>query len=418
MNVFQRQLPSAAAWSLMLLCITGPLSAQPMNVVAPTYESLLQQLETFPSQRETAALYEASLGRLDQSKTISNPVLTLEVDNFLGTGERKGFGGSETTLSATQPIENPSKRRARIAVAGAQVDATANRGEDSRWRAAARLAQAYVDAEAAIARHALATEGMSLAEAETRAVAALVREGREAKFREIQAQSELASVRSQLDEASANRAIALARLAAIVMRDQPIEALGSSLLNLSPSHLSDGTTESPQIRIARAETLVADKQVTFEKRRAMPDFSVTLGLRHFANERDAALVAGVGITIPIFDRNTGNIRAAAAELRAAEARQAAVELEVRAEKVAADAAMFASQSRVNAARVSVSTAREAYRLSRIGVDAGRISQLELRASRAALVSALRSEVDAKLARANAEIQLAQIEGRLPFGVQR
>ena len=63
----------------------------------------------------------------------------------------------------------------------------------------------------------------------------------------------------------------------------------------------------------------------------------------------------------------------------------------------------------------MTAAEEAYRLSRIGFEAGRISQLELSSSRAALIAARNAAVDARLARARAEIDLARLQGRLPFG---
>ena len=63
----------------------------------------------------------------------------------------------------------------------------------------------------------------------------------------------------------------------------------------------------------------------------------------------------------------------------------------------------------------MATAEEAYRLSRVGFDAGRISQLELRSSRAALIAARNAAVDARQARVMAEIDLALLEGRAPFG---
>ena len=62
----------------------------------------------------------------------------------------------------------------------------------------------------------------------------------------------------------------------------------------------------------------------------------------------------------------------------------------------------------------MATAEEAYRLARIGFDAGRISQLELRSSRAALIATRNSAVDARQARVQAEIDLALLEARAPF----
>mgnify|MGYP002653611556 CR=1 FL=1 len=70
---------------------------------------------------------------------------------------------------------------------------------------------------------------------------------------------------------------------------------------------------------------------------------------------------------------------------------------------------------VAAADAGVTSSEEAYRLSRVGFDAGRISQLELRSSRAALIAARNAAVDARQARVMAEIDLALLEGRAPFG---
>ena len=50
----------------------------------------------------------------------------------------------------------------------------------------------------------------------------------------------------------------------------------------------------------------------------------------------------------------------------------------------------------------------------MGFEAGRISQLELRATRTALVNARTAAVDARLARVRAEIDLARQDGRAPF----
>ena len=66
----------------------------------------------------------------------------------------------------------------------------------------------------------------------------------------------------------------------------------------------------------------------------------------------------------------------------------------------------------------MSSAEEAYRLSRIGAEAGRISQLELRSSRTALIAARNAALDARLARVRAEIDLARLDGRAPFGVSQ
>ena len=173
--------------------------------------------------------------------------------------------------------------------------------------------------------------------------------------------------------------------------------------------------EPLSVQVAQAELEAASRLVTVEKRRALPDVSAAVGLRRFEETGDDAMTAGITLTVPLFDRNRGGIRAAYADQRAAEAHLMAQKQAAQADRLAAQAALQASNSRTRAADSGVATAEEAYRLSRVGFDAGRISQLELRSSRAALIAARNAAVDARQARVMAEIDLALLEGRAPFG---
>ena len=172
------------------------------------------------------------------------------------------------------------------------------------------------------------------------------------------------------------------------------------------------------VQVAQAELVTAGRLVTVERRRARPDVNASLGMRRYRDTGDEAFTVGIELTVPLFDRNRGGIRAAYAEERAAEARLIAQQQEARAGRFAAVAALAASGSRTRAADNGVAAAEEAYRLSRIGFEAGRISQLELRSTRAALIASRNAAVDARIARVRAEIDLARLEGRAPFGDSR
>ena len=164
-----------------------------------------------------------------------------------------------------------------------------------------------------------------------------------------------------------------------------------------------------------AELDTASRLVTVEQRRARPDVTAAVGMRRYRETDDEAFTVGIELTVPLFDRNRGGIRAAYAEQRAAEARLIAQKQAVQAERLGAEAALAASNSRTRAADSGVAAAEEAYRLSRIGFEAGRISQLELRSTRTALIASRNAAVDARIARVLAEIDLARLEGRAPFG---
>lgn len=408
-------LPLRAAGLAVAIALASPAWAAPAGpAVSPNYPQLLDRLEQLPSTVEAAALYDAADARAQQARALPNPTLSYDSANVHGSGPYAGRNSAEDTFSVNQPLELWGKRGARIAAARADADAAGLRRDQQRWISAGQLAAFYTEAEAATRRHALAGEALSLVEQDAGAVDALVREGREPELRRLQARSEVEAARATLDQSIALKQAALARLTAIALWEQPIESVSDSLLDRVPA-TPHGLEDAPlSVRIARAELDAAGRRVTVEKRRALPDVSASLGQTRFRSSGEDALTLGVAVSIPLFDRNRGNLRAAHADVRAAEARLLAQQQSAQADLLAAQATLGASNSRASAADSGVVAAEEAYRLARVGYDAGRISQLELRSSRTALVAARYAAVDARVARVAAEIDLALLEGRAPF----
>src|SRR5690625_4472675 len=379
--------PLAAVWlAVAVLTIAPPsLAVNPVAPPAPTYEDLIARLDVLPTTLEADALSEAAAARAQQARALPNPSIAYERENIYGTGPYNGIGNGETTLLVNQPLELFGQRSARIQAARSEANTADLRRVQTRWQIAGRLALAYADAEAAARRLDLAAEALSLTERDARGVAAMVEQGREPTLRSIQAQAEVAAAAAALDEAKALRDGAFARLSAIAMLQQPLQELGGSLLDRVPGDHPD-TARPLAIQVAEAELDTAARRVTVERRRALPDISASVGMRRFRETGDEAFTVGVELKVPLFDRNRDGIRAAHAEQRAAEARLDAQKLDTRAERLAAEAALAASNSRTRAADSGVDAAEEAYRLARIGFDAGRISQLELRSTRAALIA--------------------------------
>jgi len=388
--------------------------ASPPNQTAPSYESLIARLEQTPSAMEAEALSDAANARAQQARALPNPTIGLEAENVYGTGPYTGLGNADTTVSISQPLELFGQRGARINAARAEANAVGLRSEQMLWQAAGRLALVYAEAEAAARRYELAAETLSLAEQDARAVGLLVKEGREATLRGVQADSEAEAARATLGQMQAMRDAAFARLAAVAMLDEPVQAIGDSLLDRTPPANALHTDVPLAVRIAQAEYETANRRITVEQRRARPAVNATIGARRFRETGDEALIIGLNVSLPLFDRNRGGISAAYADQRAAEARLVAQQQEVKAARLAAEATLSASNMRAQAADSRVAAAGEAYRLARIGFDAGRISLLELRSTRAALNASRAAAVDARIARVLAEIDLAGLEGRVPF----
>ena len=392
----------------------GPAWADPV----PSYEELLERIGLTPGALEAEALVDAAEARVRQAGVRPNPELSLEAENAFGSGPFSGYDNAETTLSVSQDLELWGRRGARVGVAQAEGRTSLLRRDLATLDAAGRLALAYAEAEAAERRLQLAQEALDLTIADARALMILVEEGREPLFRGIQAQSQAAAARAALDEAQAERDAAFARLTAVAMLPNPVTSIGASLLDREPPAVVPTSSTSPEVRVAQAERDAAESRIEVERVRARPDVRVSVGVRRYEAEDATALTFGVSMPLPLFDRNRGNYDAAQAEFRAADARVMAATQTAQADLAGAEARLRSANSRVWATDGGVTAAEEAYRLSRIGFEAGRISQLELSSSRAALIAARNAAVDARLARVRAEVDLARLQGRVPFGTSQ
>lgn len=406
---------AVCAVAVLAAALTGPAWADP----APAYETLLARLGQTPVTLEADAVLDAAEARVRQARVRPNPELGLEAENAFGSGPFEGDDNAETTLSLSQDLELWGRRGARVEVARAEAGTAALRRDLASVEAAGRLALVYAEAEAAERRFALAEEALTVTIADTRAALTLVEEGREPLLRGIQGESEAAAARAALDEAEAERDAAFARLTAIAMLPTPVTSIHVSLIDRTPAGLADVDVEGTlEVRVAEAERAAAERRIDVERVRVRPDVRASVGVRRYEAEDATAFTFGLSLPLPLFDRNRGNIDAARAEFRAADARLMGARQEAQADREAAEARLRASVSRVRAGDAGVAAGEEAYRLSRIGFEAGRISQLELRSSRAALISARNAAVDARLARVRAEIDLARLQGRAPFGTSQ
>ncbi|ATQ42914.1 TolC family protein [Caulobacter mirabilis] len=391
--------------------LTGPVWAAP----APSYEALLKRRDVAPISLEAKALAEAADARVLQARARPNPTLSVDVENIYGSGANSGLSSAETTWTVGQNLELWNRRSSRIAAARADAGVAALQRDFALVDAAGRLATTYADAEAAQRRHALAQEALALTVEDARAALKLVEEGREPLLRGIQGEAEAAAARATLDEARAERDAAYARLTATALLETPVTVIDSSLLDQAPAIADETAAALPEVRIAQAERLAAERRIAVQRALGRPDLSASIGFRQSRADDSTAFTVGLSMPLPLFDRNRGNVQAAQADLRAAEARLTGVERTATADRAAAMARLAASSSRVVAADGGVKAAEEAYRLSRLGFEAGRISQLELRATRAALINARNAGIDARLARVRAETELARLQGRAPFG---
>lgn len=373
-----------------------------------TLEQALDEAQArSPAIIAARARVEAADARIRQAGFRSNPELSLEVENFLGSGELSGFQGTETTVAVNQRLDLGGRRQARVAAARADLLVERLRLSIAMADLARSVREQFATAVTARERLRIATENEDIARELARVAGILVQEGRDPPLRAVRARSAAAQAAAELEAARAAELASRGTLASLFGVAEPPESVVGSLLDLGARGFDP--EQSLEVRLAEAERLRAEAEVGREVAGARLDPAVGLGVRHVRETGDIGLVGGVSLPLPVFDRNQGNIAASRANVRAAEANlsNARVSARVRARNAAIN--VEAAAARVEALELAaVPEAAEALRLAQLSYREGRATLLELLDAQNAYRSAQTALVDARLAQALATAELGRI----------
>jgi outer membrane protein, heavy metal efflux system len=388
----------------------APLAA-PREGPLPASLTLQQALEEAESRAPTIvaarARVEAAEARIRQAGFRSNPELSVEVENFLGTGELSGFQGTETTVAVNQRLDLGGRRRTRVTAARAELAIAQLQLAIARADLAQSVREQFARALTASERLRIAIQNEAVARELARVETILVQEGRDPPLRAVRARSAAAQAGAEVEAARAEEQAARGTLASLFGATEPPERVTGALLDLQPATVNP--EQSLEVRLAEAERLRAEAEVGSQRAEARLDPAVGLGVRHARESGDVGLVAGVSMPIPVFNRNQGNIAASRAEVRAAEANLASVTATTRVRARNAIIAVEAAAARVEALeRAAVPEAAEALRLTEISYREGRATMLELLDAQNAYRAVQLALAEARLAQALATAELGRV----------
>ncbi|WP_133366519.1 TolC family protein [Qipengyuania sediminis] len=391
--------------------LTETQTLVPRDGPLPAMLSLEQALDEAEARSPTIiaaqARVEAAEARIRQAGYRVNPDLSIEIENFLGTGELSGLRQTEATVSLNQRLDLGGRRRARIAVAGATLASERLRLAIARADLAQSVRQQFARAVSARERLRIAQENEANAREVARVAGVLVAEGRDPPLRAVRARSAAAQASAELEAARAEEVSARGTLASLFGVVEPPAGVVGELL--APPPQSVDPRLSLEIRLAEAERARAESEVTAQLAQGRLDPAVGLGVRHVRETGDFALVGGISLPLQVFDRNQGNIAAARAEVRSAEATLANASASVAARARNAAIAVEAAEARVEALEgAGVPEAAEALRLAQLSYREGRASLLELLDAQNASRTAQLALVDARLSLANAIAELGRV----------
>lgn len=389
--------------SLRAACLAGALVATGSTVNAEPItlsDALKSAVGSSPRVTQAKALAEAAEARARQAGVSPNPELSLEVENFAGSGVFQGLRSTEATLALSQRLELGGKRSARVEVARAERDFAFLSYKAALADLDREIRLAHAELRADEDRAILARDNTASAEELARTARILVDAGREPPLRQLRAEAALAEAKAEQARTFGELLSSRRLLAALIWSDDP-ELSATFAEEAAPANVPvEAPTLNEQLAIAQKNAALA--RVRLARANAIPDITASGGVRRFAEGRETALVAGVSISLPFRDRNRGTIEASQSESLAAEA--AAMLARNEANRARYDARMLlgAAELRYEAlAGLGISQAEEALRLAQIGYNAGKFSLLELLDARNALNAARLNLIQARFDRAEA-----------------
>lgn len=272
-------------------------------------EAIARASEAAPIIRaDDAAVAAARAGR-QQAGVRPNPSVTVEAENFIGSGPYDIFRQAEITATYSQPIERGGKRDARISLAERDVGVAQASARVTRLELAAQVQRAFLDVLITDEVVKIAEYRLSVERGMEREALRRVRGYKDPLFVETRAAARVAQAKIGVDQAHARQRAARAALAAFWGGNaETLEVNGELMRAGAVPALSAADQQLADAKVARASAAV-----TVEQSRRVQDYTVSGGTRFLRGTNDVALVAGVTIPIGRFDRNQGNIERAQAE---------------------------------------------------------------------------------------------------------
>jgi len=328
-------------------------------------------LSSNPTLAQAAAEIRAATGRKLQSGLYPNPTVGYQGEQIRGGIQ----GGGEQGFFVIQDIVLGGKLGLNRRVLEQEKKQAEAEGEEQRLRVINGVRMFYYQALAAQEMLDLRHKLSKLAEDAVQTSHQLANVGQADQPDVLQAevegeQAELAVVAAEQSQLRAWRALA----ATVGKPEMPLTHLAGNLEELPEDNpdqwLQTIVQESPAVKIAQLGVLKAEASLARAKREPVPDLQLRAGLQQ-NRELDATTnrpiglqgFAEVGVQIPIFNRNQGNVQASRADVERAQREVQRVQLVLR-ERAAALLQNYAtSRSTVEKYRNHmIPRARKAYEL--------------------------------------------------------
>lgn len=274
-------------------------------------EAIRQALSYSPRVKSADAAWHASEGEVLQAGYYANPEMGVEAENIGGNGDYKGFRGAEVTYGVSQLIETGGKRTARKDMAAQAQSLSQYDLQAAKLDVIRDVTVAYMETLAAEAQVAIAREERAFASEVLETVSRRVQAAADPLY--LKSKAEVAGTTSAIALAKAEREkrVALRRLEVLLggSVDLPLEEGVFSTLVTEEAETA-GVAENPDVKRYTAAVEYDRAAYLLEKANAVPDPSLSVGVRDVRDSGDQAFVFAVSLPIPVLHANEGNIRKA------------------------------------------------------------------------------------------------------------
>jgi outer membrane protein, heavy metal efflux system len=300
------------------------------------FEKIAQ--ESNPTLRQAEAEIRAANARKQQAGLYPNPTVGYTADEIRGGS----VGGGKQGFFAEQTIVTAGKLRLSRNVFANEANIATIEAEEQRVRVSSAVKMAFLRVLAAQelldARRDLAKIAQDAAETQTR----LQNTGQADESEVLESEIEARRRRIAAHMQENTRREEWRSLAAVIGRpDIPIATVAGDLEKDWPDLNEEQAvetiaTKSPAVRIADATATRAQAVLARAKREAIPDLQLRAGME-YNNELLGSVpfakgwegIAGVGVQVPIFNRNQGEVAAARADIDRAEQEKLRIALTLR-----------------------------------------------------------------------------------------
>jgi cobalt-zinc-cadmium efflux system outer membrane protein len=273
-------------------------------------QAVAKALDAAPLLRADEAAIAAARAGKAQADVRPNPSVTVEAENFVGTGPYSVLRRAEVTATYSQPIERGGKRAARVALAERDISVASASADVTRLELAASVQRSFLDILIAQQIEAIAEQQLSIEQGLQSEALRRVRGYKDPLFVETRAAARVAQARIALEQSRAKLRNARNALASFWGGNGDDLAVDGELMlgGNQKTGLAEADQALEEARVARASAAV-----TVEQTRKTQDYTINGGTRFIKGTNDVALVAGISIPLGRFDRNQGNIERAQAE---------------------------------------------------------------------------------------------------------